>query len=63
MQKTINFFIFFLKTKSHKLKAEILSPKKDFCTDNAAMIGAYALLAGKIEDWRNVKSNPELYFA
>jgi N6-L-threonylcarbamoyladenine synthase len=54
---------FKLKAKSHKLKAEVFSPEKTYCTDNAAMIGAYALLAGKLEDWKNIKSNPELYFA
>jgi len=43
-------------------EVNIFSPEKEYATDNAAMIGAYALLAGKIEDWKNVKSNPELYF-
>lgn len=42
---------------------EALFPEKEFCTDNAAMIGAYALVNGKREKWENIKSNPELYFA
>lgn len=41
---------------------EIFSPEKIYATDNAAMIGAYALIAGKTKDWEDIKSNPELYF-
>lgn len=43
-------------------EVNIFSPKREYCTDNAAMIGAYALIAGKTKGWESVKSNPELYF-
>lgn len=47
---------------SNKSSVQILAPQKEFATDNAAMIGAYALIAGKTKGWESVKSNPELYF-
>lgn len=37
-------------------------PDKQYSTDNAAMIGAYALLAGETKPWREINANPELYF-
>lgn len=46
----------------HKLSAKIFSPEKIFCTDNAAMIGAYALINYKPVDWHKIKAEPELYF-
>lgn len=39
------------------------SPEKMYSTDNAAMIGAYALLNFKPEKWKLLQANPELYFA
>lgn len=40
----------------------IIAPEKTYCTDNAAMIGACALLRGVKEPWEKVYANPELYF-
>lgn len=55
------------KTFHKELKSQadvkVLFPKKEYSTDNAAMIGAYALVNGKKEKWENIRSNPELYFA
>lgn len=45
------------------LDARIFSPEKILCTDNAAMIGAYALLHNSPEDWKTIIANPELYFS
>jgi len=41
---------------------KIYAPQKEYCTDNAAMIGAYALVNGKEKKWKEIKTNPELYF-
>lgn len=46
-----------------ELSANILFPEKKYSTDNAAMIGAYALLNGSEKNWKLVNANPELYFA
>lgn len=40
-----------------------LFPEPKYATDNAAMIGAYALLNGSKAAWQDVKANPELYFS
>lgn len=50
------------KTKDKRLKTKIFFPEKKFCTDNAAMVGAYALLAGNSTSWKKIKAQPELYF-
>lgn len=42
---------------------KMFSPEKQYCTDNAAMIGAYALLNPEEKSWKKVFANPELYFA
>lgn len=44
-------------------KINIFSPPQEYCTDNAVMIGAYALLNYKPENIENVHATPELYFA
>lgn len=49
--------------KNLKIKTEIFTPEKKYATDNAAMIGAYALINGEKKEWREVGSNPELYFS
>lgn len=41
---------------------KLFVPPKNLCTDNAAMIGAAALLQDKEENWNNLAANPELYF-
>lgn len=51
-----------LKANSLNLKAKIFSAEKIYCTDNAAMIGAYALINGKPIPWQEIMANPELYF-
>jgi N6-L-threonylcarbamoyladenine synthase len=51
-----------LKAKDSKQKADIFAPAKIYCTDNAAMIGAYALVNGTKTAWQEVKADPELYF-
>ncbi|MCL4353858.1 tRNA (adenosine(37)-N6)-threonylcarbamoyltransferase complex transferase subunit TsaD [Patescibacteria group bacterium] len=38
------------------------APKKYFCTDNAAMIGAAAIYNYEKRSWKEVEVNPELYF-
>ncbi len=52
-----------LNAKRSTLNPEIFSPEKIYCTDNGAMIGAYALLNEDKVSWRDVNANPELYFA
>jgi len=39
------------------------APAKIYTTDNAAMIGAYALLNPETVPWQKVKANPSLYFS
>lgn len=41
---------------------QIFSPEKTYCTDNAAMIGAYALLNPEEKSWKKVFAEPDLYF-
>jgi len=52
-----------LDARRYSLNAEVFSPEKIYCTDNAAMIGAYALMNLKPIDWQKVNANPELYFS
>jgi len=51
-----------LKIKDLDLKTELFYPEKSLCTDNAAMIGAYAAFHPKKVLWKNITANPELYF-
>ncbi|OIP58040.1 MAG: tRNA (adenosine(37)-N6)-threonylcarbamoyltransferase complex transferase subunit TsaD [Candidatus Levybacteria bacterium CG_4_10_14_0_2_um_filter_36_16] len=53
---------FKLKIENLKLKINVFSPKKTYCTDNAAMIGAYALMNYKPVNWRKIDAMPDLYF-
>lgn len=46
-----------------KLNIEFFVPAKNLCTDNAAMIGAYAAFHPKKEAWNKTVANPELYFS
>lgn len=48
---------------SSKLDVEILFPERKYCTDNAAMIGAYAAFCNTATDWHSVKADPEVYFS
>ena len=53
---------FELEIENFKLKIKLFAPSKSLCTDNAAMIGAYAGFNPKPIDWKNITANPELYF-
>lgn len=44
-------------------KINIKFPEKEYSTDNAAMVGAYALMNYKPVEWEKVNANPELYFS
>ena len=46
----------------YTLDAKIFCPQKSLCTDNAAMIGAYAAFNYKPIPWKNITANPQLYF-
>lgn len=48
--------------KSENPDVNILIPKKEYSTDNAAMIGAYALMCADNVEWSKIQANPELYF-
>lgn len=52
-----------LEAGSLELGIKTFTPEKIYCTDNAAMIGAYALMHFKPVEWKKVVANPELYFA
>jgi len=52
-----------LQDKNQESGITVIFPEKEYCTDNAAMIGAYALLNPQTENWHDVNANPELYFA
>jgi N6-L-threonylcarbamoyladenine synthase len=53
-----------LKLKIENLNPEInfFFPEKILCTDNAAMIGAYAAFHPEEKSWSEISANPELYF-
>lgn len=53
---------FQLDARRFLLDAHIFAPAKMYCTDNAAMIGAYAAFHPEPLDWRKIQANPELYF-
>ncbi len=42
---------------------KLFVPEKVYCTDNAAMVGAYALLNPEEKPWKKVFANPNLYFS
>lgn len=54
--------LMFTLSPNEGLKPHIFSPKKKYCTDNAAMIGAWAAFHPEFTDWRDLQANPELYF-
>lgn len=51
-----------LEVSSQELGVKLFCPKKSLCTDNAAMIGAYALFHPEKISWNKITANPELYF-
>lgn len=50
------------QAQNDKRNFKIFSPQKSFTTDNAGMIGAYALMNYKPQDWKKIDANPDLYF-
>jgi len=44
------------------LNFQLHVPPPHLCTDNAAMIGAYAAFHYNPIDWRDITANPQLYF-
>ena len=50
------------KIKEEKLDVNLLVPPKFLCTDNAAMIAAFAFYHQKPIPWQKVSANPELNF-
>lgn len=51
-----------LNTKYLIPNTAIFVPQKSLCTDNAAMVGAYALFHYKPIPWKSITANPQLYF-
>lgn len=51
-----------LNARRSALDAKIFCPPKNLCTDNAAMIGAYAAFHPEKISWEKLTANPELYF-
>ncbi len=45
-----------------ELEINVFAPPKNLCTDNAAMIGAYAAFNFKPVAWDKITANSELYF-
>ena len=52
-----------LEASSQLPEASIFVPEQKYCTDNAAMIGAYALLNPIFKPYSKVHATPDLYFA
>lgn len=53
---------FALKIRNQKIKAELLVPPKNLCTDNAVMaaVAAYANRKKKTKNWQKIKANANL---
>ena len=51
-----------LEIGNWKLEIKLFSPEKSLCTDNAAMIGAYAAFNYRSILWNKITANPQLYF-
>ncbi len=51
-----------LNARRYMLNAKIFCPPKNLCTDNAAMIGAYAAFHPKKIPRNRITANPQLYF-
>jgi len=51
-----------LEIENWKLKIPLFVPEKRLCTDNAAMIGAYAAFHFEKVLWNKITANPQLYF-
>ena len=53
----------FRNSLSSSASLPVLFPERTYSTDNAAMIGAYALVNPQVLSWNKTNANPELYFA
>lgn len=53
---------FELSILNYQLSISIHAPEREYATDNAAMIGAYALKNFKPVSWQDIQSTPDLYF-
>lgn len=53
----------FRKTLSTESNIPVLFPERQYSTDNAAMIGAYAFCNLQTLPWQEISANPELYFS
>ena len=53
---------FELRIMNYELGIKVVAPEKIYATDNAAMIGSYALLNYKPVPWMKITAEPELYF-
>ena len=51
-----------LSVKCSMLNVKLFAPPKSLCTDNAAMIGAYAAFHYKKTQWNKITAKSELYF-
>ncbi len=51
-----------INIEAKNIGVRVYSPKIEYCTDNAAMIGAQSLIDFDPKDWREVRAQPELYF-
>jgi N6-L-threonylcarbamoyladenine synthase len=54
---------FKLEIKNWGLDIELFYPEKSLCTDNAAMIGTYAIFHPEKTSWDKITANPELYLS
>ncbi len=52
-----------LDKEAQEIGAKVFSPDIEYCTDNAAMIGAQALLDYEPIEWNKIQTQPELYFS
>ena len=50
------------KTLEQLPEATLFIPKREFCTDNAAMIAAAAYFQNTSTPWEEVTADPELYY-
>ena len=55
-------FIRTLTDQASDNNIKVFSPPLKYCTDNAAMVGSYALMNYEPIEWQNINANPELYF-
>jgi len=55
-------FIKTLTDQASDTNMKVFSAPPKYCTDNAAMIGSYALMNYYPIEWQNINANPELYF-